>query len=91
MILLLLKRDKPMVEHNSTLKTLVMIEDAIINSETYPTRMELYRSLPRKVEYQTFKTVLDYLKVHNMIIYDTDTIIYTGSNNEKLVKNSITF
>jgi len=82
-----------MVGHNPTLKTLVMIENTIINSEIHPTRMELYRSLPRKVEYQTYKTALEYLEAHNMIIYNTDTIIYTGGKNEKLqklIKNRIT-
>jgi hypothetical protein len=82
-----------MVGHNPTLKTLVMIETTIINSETHPTRMELYRSLPRKIEYQTYKTALEYLEAHNMIIFNKDTIIYTGGKNEKLqklIKNRIT-
>ena len=82
-----------MVGHNPTLKTLVMIETTIINSETHPTRMELYRNLPRKIEYQTYKTALEYLEAHNMIIFNTDKIIYTGGKNEKLqklIKNRIT-
>jgi hypothetical protein len=82
-----------MVGHNPTLKTLVMIENTIMHSETHPTRMELYRSLPRKIEYQTYKTALEYLEAHNMIIFNTDKIVYTGGKNEKLqklIKNRIT-
>jgi len=63
-----------------------MIETAIMESEEHPTRMELYRSLPRKVEYQTFKTALEYLEAHGTIIFNTNTIVYTGGKGEKLRK-----
>lgn len=75
-----------MVGHNPSLKTLLMIETAIMESEEHPTRMELYRSLPRKVEYQTYKTALEYLEAHGVIIFNTSTIVYTGGKNDKLKK-----
>jgi hypothetical protein len=73
------------VLHEPRLDTILMIEKAIMDAEDYPKKMELWRSLPRKVQYQTFKRALDYLEASNKIIYDEDgAIIYTGVNNEKL-------
>ena len=61
-----------------------MVEDAIVDMDMYPTRMELYRSLPRKVQYQTFRHILEYLETNGRIIFNDDEIIFTGINNEKL-------
>jgi len=73
------------VLHEPQLDTILMIEKAIIDAEDYPTRMQLWRRLPRKVQYQTFKRVLDYLEASNKIIYDEDgAIVYTGVSNDKL-------
>ncbi|HEX9914951.1 MAG TPA: hypothetical protein VGB32_08530 [Candidatus Bathyarchaeia archaeon] len=73
------------VLHEPQLDTILMIEKAIIDAEDYPTRMQLWRSLPRKVQYQTYKRVLDYLEASDKIIYDEDgAIVYTGVSNDKL-------
>jgi hypothetical protein len=72
------------VLHEPQLDTILMIEKAILDAEDYPTRMELWRSLPRKVQYQTFKRVLDYLEASENIAFNTKKIIYTGVNNPKL-------
>jgi hypothetical protein len=73
------------VLHEPQLDTILMIEKAIMDAEDYPTRMQLWRSLPKKVQYQTYKRVLDYLEASNKIIYDEDgAIVYTGVNNDKL-------
>ena len=70
--------------HYPGMKTLLMIENAIINSEYYPTRMQLYRSLPTKIEYMTFKRALEYLEVHDIIIFEDRSIVYTSGKSEKL-------
>ncbi len=73
------------VLHEPQLDTILMIEKAIIDAEDYPTKTQLWRSLPRKVQYQTFKRALDYFEASNKIIYDEDgVIVYTGVNNDKL-------
>jgi S-adenosylmethionine:tRNA-ribosyltransferase-isomerase (queuine synthetase) len=61
-----------------------MVEKAILDAEEYPTRMQLWRSLPRKMQYQTFKRILDYLEASGKIVFNTTKIIYTGVNNPKL-------
>ena len=72
------------VLHEPQLDTLLMVEKAIMDASEYPTRTELWRSLPRKMQYQTFKRVLDYLEASGKIAFDKTKIIYTGVNNPKL-------
>ena len=70
--------------HEPSLKTVMMVEKAILEAEDYPTRTELWRSLPKGVQYQTFKRILDYLEASGKIGFDDGKIIYTGVNNTKL-------
>jgi len=72
------------VLHEPQLDTILMVERAIIKCVDYPTRTELWRSLPRKVQYQTFKRILAYLEASGKITFDGNRIIYTGVNNAKL-------
>jgi hypothetical protein len=72
------------VLHEPKLDTLLMVEKAIMDADEYPTRTELWKSLPRKMQYQTFKRILDYLEASGKIAFDKKKIIYTGVNNPKL-------
>jgi len=80
------------VLHEPKLDTILMVEKAILDADEYPTRMSLYRSLPRQMQYQTFKRILDYLEASGKIAFNDEKIIYTGINNQKLeamIKSSI--
>ena len=80
------------VLHEPRLDTVLMIEEAILNAEEYPTRTQLWKSLPRKIQYQTFKRVIDYLEASGKIAFNDGTILYVGVNNEKLralIKSSV--
>jgi len=72
------------VLHEPQLDTILMVEKAIIEAEDHPTRTILWKSLPRKIQYQTFKRILDYLEASGKIIYQDSKIVYTGANNPKL-------
>ena len=72
------------VLHEPRLDTILMVEKTILDSDDYPTRMELWRRLPRKVQYQTFGRILDYFEASGKIACDGKKIIYTGVNNPKL-------
>jgi len=61
-----------------------MVEKLIQDSEDYPTRMQLWNSLPKKMQYQTFKLILSYLEKSNKIIFEKDKIIWIFANNKKL-------
>ena len=72
--------------HYPKLDSILMVEKAIQNSKDYPTRMELWRSLPKQMQYQTFKLILNYLESSNKIMFEDDKIIWIFSNNKKLNK-----
>ncbi len=60
------------VLHFPRLDTVLMVEDAVKNARDYPSRMELWRSLPKQVQYQTFQVILDYLQKSNKIFITQD-------------------
>lgn len=72
------------VLHEPRLDTILMVENAIIESENYQKRTQLWKSLPKKMQYQTFTRVLDYLEASGKIIYDDGEIIYVYPNTDKL-------
>ncbi len=75
--------------HSPTLDTMLMVEKEIVDrlkKADYPTRTELWRSLPKGMEYQTFRQVLDYLEASNKIIYKDGRIVWVFPDNPKLRK-----
>ena len=63
----------------------MMVESAIKNSNLPPSRMPLWRSLPRKMMYQTFVGVLEYLEASNKIMFDgKGRIVWVAVDNPKL-------
>jgi len=85
-------RVRRQVLHEPQLDTILMVEKAILDFEDYPTSTELWKSLPRQMQYQTFKRILAYLEASGKIAFNKRKIIYTGVNNPKLqalIKSSI--
>ena len=72
--------------HYPKLDSILMVEKAIQDSKDYPTRMELWKSLPKQMQYQTFKLILEYLENSNKIMFQDDKIIWIFANNKKLNK-----
>lgn len=72
------------VLHEPQLDTILMVEKAIKEAEEYPSRMELWRSLPRKIQYQTFKRILEYLEASNKIVFNNGKILWVAIDNPKL-------
>jgi hypothetical protein len=80
-------RKKQQILHYPRLDTVMMIEDAIRSAEEYPTKAELLRHLPKKVMYQTFNLVLEYLQRSNKIIVTKDgRIVWVFADSGKLRK-----
>jgi S-adenosylmethionine:tRNA-ribosyltransferase-isomerase (queuine synthetase) len=61
-----------------------MVERTIKEAKEYPTRMELWRSLPRKIQYQTFKRILEYLEASSKIVFNKGRIVWVAVDNPKL-------
>ena len=74
--------------HYPKLDSILMVEKTIQECENYPTRMELWKSLPKQMQYQTFKLILEYLETSNKITFQDNKIIWIFVNNKKL-KNLI--
>ena len=81
------------VLHYPRLDTVLMIEEAIKKAEDYPTRTELWKALPKKVMYQTFKIVIDYLiDSRKIIITKDDKIMWVFADSpkaRKLIEESV--
>ncbi len=56
--------------HSPTLESVLMVEETIIKSSNELGRYQLWKKLPRKMMYQTFQTILDYLQHSNKIVID---------------------
>lgn len=70
--------------HEPTLGTILMVEEAIHKAKNYPTKKALWQSLPRKVQYQTFNRVIDYLLASNKIILNDREIVWVFADNARL-------
>ena len=70
--------------HEPQLDTIMMVERAIRKAKSYPTRKALWTSLPKKIQYQTFSRILDYLESSNKIMRKGNMIIWIFPDNPKL-------
>lgn len=72
--------------HYPRLDTVIMVEETIKKLKHYPTKTELWKALPKKVMYQTFSIIVDYLISINKIIVDNDGRIVWVWNPELVKK-----
>lgn len=73
--------------HSPKLETVLMVEKQLtelLRSRDYPTKTQLWKSLPKGMEYQTFKQIMDYLEASNKIIYKDEKIVWVAADNPKL-------
>lgn len=71
---------------------IAMVEKAIHDAPDYPTKQSLWKSLPRKVSYNTLNQVVDHLILNNKVIIDRRCIIWVFVDNpklKKLLRNSV--
>jgi len=62
----------------------MMVEKQIQAAKSYPTKKELWQKLPRKVQYQPFNRILDYLESSKKILIGRGEIVWTFPSNQKL-------
>ena len=64
--------------HSPTLESVIMVERAIQKFSQECGKYQLWRKLPKKMMYQTFQVILDYLQESGKILIDKDgCIIWT--------------
>ncbi len=71
------------VHHYPRLDTILMVEDAIRKSRNR-SRVQIWRALPRKLMYQTFVLVLDYLEKSGKIASEKGKVLWV--HDPELVK-----
>ena len=57
---------------NPTLNSVFMVEQTILQHSGELGKYQLWKNLPRKMMYQTFLVILDYLEESNRILIDRD-------------------
>ena len=77
-------RPEPRRSHEPNLSTILMVEKAIHRAREYPTKRQLWNSLPRRVQYQTFNRIIEYLLSSNKIIMNDREIVWVFADNPKL-------
>ena len=74
--------------HSPTLESVLMVEETIQKYSQECGKYQLWKKLPKKMMYQTFQVILDYLEQSGKIIIDKDgCIIWTF--NPKRIKRLI--
>lgn len=73
------------------LDTILMVEKFIEENSAHYKKKSLWENLPKKMKYQTFKVILDYLEYSVKIAYDKEKkIVWIGHKfNESLIKNGV--
>jgi len=67
-----MEKTRNKILHSPTLETVLMIEKTTDKYSGEVGKYQLWKKLPRKVMYQTFLAVLDYLIQSNKIIIDRE-------------------
>jgi len=87
-------RKKPYIENNDiarspTLQTVLMVEKFIDENSGEYKKTELFKKLPKKVMWQTFQVIMEYLESIHKIAYDNEGYVVYIWNPElyEKVKN----
>lgn len=72
--------------HSPTLESVLMIEKSIKKYSQQYGKYQLWKKLPKKMMYQTFQVILDYLKESGKIIIDKDGCVIWVYNPKRIKK-----
>jgi len=74
------------VLHSPTLESVIMVERIIQKFSQEYGKYQLWKKLPKKMMYQTFQTILDYLEESGKIIIDEGGCVIWTYNPKKIKK-----
>tara|TARA_Y100000310_G_C20315233_1_gene638108 strand:+ start:319 stop:654 length:336 start_codon:yes stop_codon:yes gene_type:complete len=78
--------------HSPTLESVIMVEKTLQkNSQEYG-KYQLWKKLPKKMMYQTYQVILDYLQKSGKILIDKEGCIiwiYNPKRIKRLIKNKL--
>ena len=77
--------NKKFFTHSPTLDSVLMVEEFIHKHSSEYTKYQIWKQLPKKMMYQTFCTIINYLESSNKIMIDKrDRIIIWTWNPERV-------
>ena len=65
-------RTRTSIAHYPRLDTILMVENTIRKAKDYPNKAQLWKALSKKVMYQTFNVILEYLEDSGKIYITKD-------------------
>ena len=74
------------VARSPTLQTVLMVEKFIDDNSGEYKKTELFNNLPKKVMWQTFQVIMEYLESINKIGYDKNGVVVYVWNTELVKK-----
>jgi len=83
---------KTTILHSPTLESVLMVEKAIQKHSQECGKYQLWKKLPKKMMYQTFQVILDYLVQSGKIIIDKDGCViwtYDPVGIKKLISSGV--
>ena len=72
------------IMHSPTLESVIMVEKTIQKYSQEYGKYQLWKKLPKKMMYQTFQTILDYLEESGKIMIDKDGCIMWTWNPKRI-------
>lgn len=76
------------VARSPTLQTVLMVEKFIEDNSGEFKKTELFNNLPKKVMWQTFQVIMEYLESIHKIVYDNEGFVVYIWNPEFMKKYS---
>ena len=85
--MVLKQKSKPTktINHSPTLESVIMVEKTIQKYSQECGKYQLWKKLPKKMMYQTFQTIIDYLESSSKIIYEVNEVVHKAINETKEV------
>ena len=80
----LYKMEQMTVLHSPTLESVIMVEKTIQKYSQECGKYQLWKKLPKKMMYQTFQIILEYLEESGKIIIDNDGCVIWVYNPERI-------
>jgi transposase len=85
-------KDINFIIHSPKLESVIMVEKTIEKYSSDYTIYQLWKKLPKKMMYQTYKLILDYLESSKKIIIDKDNTviwIFDKKNIKKILSTGV--
>lgn len=83
---------KKQILHSPTLESVLMVEKTIRKYSQEYGKYQLWKKLPKKMMYQTFQIILDYLEESGKMMIDRDGIViwvYDPEGIKKLISKGL--